>query len=493
MRQAHLQSDRRARGAKARQEPVGFPGRFYQPWFIGLFALAALLRVLLCWANPPENSFDDHYTPILMAIKNGVIPAKDACFQCYHPPVFYWISAKIGQLAIHAGMDLPAVVKLLQFVCCFYGILTVGVCGLILGKFKLSNFSRLLAFGIVCFLPRHIYMSAMNSNDTISYLFVAVSIYLVIIAWERGLPLWSVAAASVVLSLTIFTKYTAFAVLPAVLTPFILALLKQPAMPRKKLLLSAIGVFLLPLAILASYLLSNQRQYHSPLPWNVTMYDPSAHRPRDPGGISFFTFKPWQDMATPMLAPGKLHSFWTLMSSGMWWDTEPYFQDHLDSNIIWWNHYSGWYQGQGSYPGRNPSMSGLTILQSCGLIGLGLCPLALMLAGFYKCVRFSLPGGEFARANPTAGITLGMFPVLALFNAAGIIALTVRLPVYNTMKPSYLLDSMPAFAIFLGLGLMLCEKNTALRRTVLTVFFVLFGLSTLHILNLFYAFRSTPL
>ena len=150
--------------------------------------------------NPPGNAFDNHYEAILLIMKTGVTPAKNACFQCYHPPVFYWISAAIGTMAVYAGVTLPHVIKLLQFVCCFYGIATLGVCYLILKKFPLSEFSTRIAFGAICFLPRHIYMSAMNSNDTISYLFVAVSIYLAIVALECKLAPLRLAVLSIVVT-----------------------------------------------------------------------------------------------------------------------------------------------------------------------------------------------------------------------------------------------------------------------------------------------------
>src|SRR5258707_7839503 len=122
-------------------------------------------------------------------------------------------------------MTPPHMVKLLQFICCFYGIATLGVCYLILKKFPFSAFASAIAFGVICFLPRHIYMSAMNSNDTISYLFVAISIYLTVVALERGLAPWRLVLLSIILTLTVFAKYTAFAVLPAVLGGLVLAYL----------------------------------------------------------------------------------------------------------------------------------------------------------------------------------------------------------------------------------------------------------------------------
>lgn len=482
--------DKLASSDEGNKKPDELSRKFYKPLFIIFFSLAAVVRVLLCWANPPANSFDDHFTPILMIIKSGIIPAKNACFQCYQPPVFYWISAMIGKLALTVGASGPQMIKLLQFVCCFYGILTVAICYLILKKFPLSDFSRLLAFGTVCFLPRHIYMSAMHSNDTLSYLLVALSIYLVIVAWERGLSPWILGVLSVVLSITLFTKYTAFAVMPMALTPFLLACFKWLELPRKKILISAISIVVLPMSILTTYMLANEKHYQSPLPWNLTMYDPSVHRPRDDGGISFFTFKPWEDIQTPMLVPGKLHSFWTLIYSGMWFDTEPYFLCFEDSNGNWWRHYYGWYRGEEAFPGENTTLPDLTNLEASGLITLGLFPLLLMLIGFYHCVKYPIQGGDLVQATPTQRIGLSMFPVLALFNAAGIIALTLRLPCYNSMKPSYFLSAVPAYMIFLSLGIMLCEKNEKIKRVIRMTFSALFVLAIIHVLHLVFAIYS---
>lgn len=469
------------------KKPSPCPGQFYGLLFIVFFGLAVVLRVLLCWANPAGNAYDDYYTPVFMIMESGTTPAKDACFQCYHPPVFYWISAVLGELTLEAGASVPQMVKLLQFVCCFYGILTVGICYLILNKFHLSNFSRLLAFGTICFLPRHIYMSAMHSNDTISYLFMALSLYLAIIAWERRFSPWSLGALSVVLTIALFTKYTAFAVVPAILTPFIPAFLQRLAIPQNKLLISALSIMVLPMLLLGAYMLSNLKHYQSPLPWNVTLFDPSVNRPHDAGGISFFTFKPWEDIKTPMLVPGKMHSFWTLIYNGMWFENGPYFLDFMDSNVDWWNHYRGWYRGEEAFPGENPSLSDLTILEVAGLITLGLYPLFLILIGVYDCVKYFLLGRGWVQNAPSERICLGMFPILALFNAAGIIALTLRLPSYCTMKSAYFLGAAPAYMIFLGLGIMRCEKNKMIKRATLAIFGMLFALAIVQILHIVFA------
>jgi hypothetical protein len=86
--------------------------------------------------------------------------------------------------------------------------------------------------------------------------------------------------------------------------------------------------------------------------------------------------------------------------------------------------------------------------------------------------------------------SLSLFPVLLGFNIAGIIALTLRLPVYNSIKPSYLLNAMPAFMIFIALGLMLLEKNKILRRTTLVALGTLFALVTVHMLHIVFSIHT---
>jgi hypothetical protein len=80
---------------------------------------------------------------------------------------------------------------------------------------------------------------------------------------------------------------------------------------------------------------------------------------------------------------------------------------------------------------------------------------------------------------------MNIFPVLLFSNAAIVIALALRLPLYSSAKASYFLNSMPAFAVFLSLGLMPYEQNKKLKLTIAIAFCILFALSSLHILQIF--------
>ncbi|HYV26609.1 MAG TPA: hypothetical protein VFA77_03690, partial [Candidatus Eisenbacteria bacterium] len=140
------------------------------------------------------------------------------------------------------------------------------------------------------------------------------------------------------------------------------------------------------------------------------------------------------------------------------------------------------------FPGRNPSLSRWTTLYAAGLIWLGLVPLALVLVGGFLCV--SGKWKTLFKASPVHRASLSLFPVLLGFNLAGIIALTLRLPVYNSIKPSYLLNAMPVFMIFIALGLMLLEKNKILRRTTLVASGMLFAFVTVHMLRIVFSIHT---
>ncbi|MCC6449582.1 MAG: glycosyltransferase family 39 protein [Candidatus Aureabacteria bacterium] len=451
-------------------------------WAVAFFLCGALMRLALCWSNPPTNAFDDHYEPILMIMRTGVIPAKDACWECYHPPVFYWLSAMIGNFAVRMGVHPRHLLKLLQFIPCVYGILNMGMIYLILRKVPLSDFPRLAAFGTVCFLPRHIYMSAMHSNDTISYLCVSLCIYLLLIAIERTLSPASLVAVTVALTIALFTKYTAYAMLPVTLIAFAALFIGPRPSSRARVLGSCILVFLLPLAALGVSLAANARHYGRPMPINLDLRGVRLAQPRDANRFDFVSFTPWDSIATPMLVPGKMHSFWTMLYRGMWYDTEPKFLYFLDSNAGWWNHYYAWLRGEKDFPGDNPSMSSLTRCMGGSLIILGLLPLLLLGGGAWIYCR----GGwrRWSSAPEVDAAKMSVFPALLLITASGIIALAWRYPYYSAVKASYVLAAAPAYAVFLGLGLMPCEIHEEAKRIIARIFAITWGLSALHILHI---------
>ena len=110
-------------------------------------------------------------------------------------------------------------------------------------------------------------------------------------------------------------------------------------------------------------------------------------------------------------------------------------------------------------------------------------PLLLIINGFYN--YFARSWKVWAEGKGMEVARMSIFPTLLLSNAVGIMAYAFRLQVYSVVKASFFLNSLPAFAVFLSLGLMPCENNRKLKWTIAIVFGVLFALVSLHILNIF--------
>lgn len=452
-----------------------------------LFGLAVILRLLLCSQNPPANSFDDHYEPISLIMKTGEIPRKDACFECYNPPVFYSIAAVTANTLRTLGFSVDAVQKALQFQNCFYNILTLLVVYLILKKFSyLTEFSRHIAFGSICFLPRHIYMAAMFSNDNLGYLGVAVCTYLMLVTLERREPWWLFAALlSMAASLTVFVKYTGFVVLPMIAIAYITLAARKTDERRNRPFAKMFIALLPPLILLGSYMFINYKDYGDVLPWNDKFLDTSKIQPRDDERLNFISFTPWQYVREPLQIPGQLHSFWTLIYTNAWFDTEPKFLHYTDWDKDWWPKYWAWRTGESTFPEAQIPLSMETRTLAVGLLTLGLIPLFMVVAGVIQ----SFP--EFFAGKDHWMPIEKYFPLLILLasNTAIVVWLTLKAPVFSSMKASYFLSSLPAFGVFTAHGVKLFENRHWARYLISCTLIMLVIFTSVHIMHIAWSIK----
>ena len=452
-----------------------------------LFGLAVILRLLLCSQNPPTNSFDDHYKPISLIMKTGEIPRKDACFECYNPPVFYSIAAVTANTLRSLGWSVDTVQKALQFQNCFYNILTLLVVYLILKKFScLTEFSRFFAFGTICFFPRHIYMAAMFSNDNLGYLGVSVCAYLMLVTLERREPWWLFAALlSMAASLTVFVKYTGFVVLPMIAIAYITLAARKAEERRNRPFAKMFIALLPPLFLLGSYMVTNYKDYGDLLPWNDKFLDTNKIQPRDKEPLNFISFTPWQYIREPVQVPGQLHSFWTLIYTNAWFDTEPKFLHYTDWDKDWWSQYWAWRTGESMFPDAQIPLSSVTRILAAGLLALGLIPLFMFLAGIIGSIRKFFSGKDNC-------VTIDKYlPLLILLtgNAALVVWLTLKAPVFSSMKASYLLSSLPAFGVFTAQGVQLLENRRWLRYFISFTLTMLVLFTSVHVMHIAWSIK----
>ena len=83
-----------------------------------------------------------------------------------------------------------------------------------------------------------------------------------------------------------------------------------------------------------------------------------------------------------------------------------------------------------------------------------------------------------------------MFPVLLATNLAGIVVMTLNCPLYSTIKSTYLLTSIPAFGVFMAMGIHHVEHKKRVATFLVFCLAMLILLTTLHIMHIVCTFDS---
>lgn len=453
-----------------------------------LFALllclaGAGLRVGLYLVNPPYNGFDDHFEPILLALQRDHWPAPDGCWECFQPPVFYRLAYWYARLLLHLGVRGVMLPGYLQFLPCLYGILTLPAVWLALRRLPLAPLARLTAFGIVCFLPRHIYISAFFSNDSLSYLLTAVCCWLLLelllrkAAWPWCLCFGLCATAAM------FTKYT-----PTILIPTAAAALLFPAWKRQlpaRRLAAGLGLcVLVPLLFLGPYMYRNYQAYGHPLPLNTRlMRIDLTQRPGRMDAMDFLTFKPWTFLGRPMLSDRNIDSFWTQIYGAFWFEVEPRILYLAQGSPEQWQALTAWLNKQrADFPLPLPLDAPARWIGS-GLELLGLFPLLLFLLGLAKPGLNRLRPRRGPPPDPAVRAYSLALAVLLFCNAAGIAYHAAANPFYSSMKASFFLISLTPGAVFMARGAELLQARAGLRTASCVLAGLLALLAAVHVLR----------
>lgn len=448
-----------------------------------LIAAGTLLRVLLCWWTPPSVSFDDHFQPIhLMLQGGGVLPRKDACSMCQHPPVFYWTGGQLVRVLLAAGTPGPSIPKILQLWSCVFHVLVLPVLWLGLRRVPgLSQAARLAALAVACFLPRGIYMAAMFSNDGLSWLFVALGAWLLLRLLDRGLRAADAAWLGLAASIAVDVKYTCYILLPAIAAAMLWRLIASAPEERRRVLAAAAIALVPPALALALYVGQNLATYGAPLPYRDIDY--AAVQPRDPGGMRWLHFDPRPFFRDPILLPGRLQSFWTLLWSSAWFDTEPKFMDFTEPDTAWWHRYFDWVRGS-AFPGGPVPISTATRALATGLLACGLAWLGILLSGFAVLLRRLAAAIGGGRADAVEAAKLLSLPVLLATNLVMIALLARIVPFFSTLKASYVMNSLPTLLAATAFGTDLAARTRGGRALVAGALAVLTVLSTVNTLRI---------
>lgn len=150
----------------------------YKYLIIGLISFGAILRLTIFWISPANNSYDDHLEVIKIYSDDFSRPAPFQCWECYQPPLYYYIGASTFNLTKLLGGSSEVCWKIVQAINPLLSILILIIAYQILQLFRLPQLSTAITLSFIIALPRDIFTSAMIGNDYILVFFAILSFYL---------------------------------------------------------------------------------------------------------------------------------------------------------------------------------------------------------------------------------------------------------------------------------------------------------------------------
>jgi hypothetical protein len=143
--------------------------------FIAVFAIAIMLRAVLCLVNREAN--DNHFEVIQLILSENRIPGRSECFECFQPKLYHYAVArtiKILHCATPAGQIITA-----QFINGIAGTATVVLSFLYLMRFASGGYLlKLIVFAFLALNPALIAINAQATNDTFIIFFGSLAIFL---------------------------------------------------------------------------------------------------------------------------------------------------------------------------------------------------------------------------------------------------------------------------------------------------------------------------
>jgi len=448
-------------------------------------AVGAGLRIALGCVLPPARAYDDHFKPVQVILEQHILPSAADCWECFQPPLYYVFSAGVyeagRQLALSAGAAPEAAIaagrKAMQFISVVAGIATLPLCVPILRR-VLRPSSGLEAFTLafVAVLPRHVYMSAMVTNDAFAVFIASLAVYVALRAAAGGWTLRGCLAAGGVAGLGVLSKgygwMTVVSVAGALawvrLVPphasagrafrigSALRLLREAwhaAGPARDVTLRRLRpVALVLVAALALGIVPTVRNvwiYRALHVDNYDIYDTPMYfqLPRTVGNTEFLTFRLPALLREPYIHISHVNSFPTELYARFWFDYEG-FSTTLTGYPPWEEHFErclaatpDWDKRRCdlllSYPPAAvpPTLRRIAVVSY--LAGLPLT--AWVLLGLVRAIR--RPGAGFAGVlvplHFLAGLSVPLFQLL-------------RLPHFAAMKAAFALSGITSVPILLA-------------------------------------------
>jgi hypothetical protein len=157
-------------------------------WLIGLAVAAAVgtgIRISNALTYPIDMGFDaiGNWEYVALLLRDWTLPSPDAGWSTAHPPFFYNFAAAI--VRIFDAVNKPSAVHVIRLATACAGLVGIAAAVQLVRKLDPQNSRRAFIAGVLLlFLPVHLYMSAMLSEEIL--VTALVSIAAAGLAWEMS-------------------------------------------------------------------------------------------------------------------------------------------------------------------------------------------------------------------------------------------------------------------------------------------------------------------
>ena len=308
-------------------------------WLLAAVAIAigVLLRVHNAIHYRMVMGFDasPNWQYIKMLLDSWALPAPDAGWSTAHPPLFYYLSAAVTRAIGEPGRSSSVIT--LRLLSTAIGLIPIGLVFHLLRRLEPQNLQRaLLAGALILFLPVHIYLSAMLSEEILTMTLISIVLVGVALdtseAHESRHPLRLATWLGLAAGLAFLTKLTGVLVIIAAAGAYLLAGWRRngviEAMPKVAVLVGVAslvgGWFYVHSLVSYGYL------YPHGLSTHEIMFEMP---PGDRQILDYFRL-PLATIADPqILNPDLLRSIWGGTWVTMWFDGHRHFLPTESSDV----------------------------------------------------------------------------------------------------------------------------------------------------------------
>ena len=346
-----------------------------QTLIIFIFAVALILRFLLCFYNRQAN--DNHVEVISWILDKHTIPVKEDCWECSQPKIYYLLNAALMN-AFHINDPIQRIITAQMF----NFVLSVFLLVFVWLFIRNQNFSfrtKILAFSVVAFNPCLTGINVQATNDTMEILAGTMTLYFTDLFFRKWRVVHFIGMTLCVI-LACVTKGSGLSLLLGLMIVYAANFIIQPKQKLKFLVISS-AAFLVALMITVPFgggYYANYKKYNNPFMNNISHKDP-------PPEFFHETF-----VARPGIT-SIVHGYFTFRIVDM--IQQPYINNETDGFPL--HRTSLWSQLYGrtffsyfdQFPGTWASTERKIILLGRILLILGLVPLGIFILGCYHSCR----------------------------------------------------------------------------------------------------------